>query len=319
MTGTAPALRQSANAVLMVRPVSFYGNPETAPDNRFQQATVLPAADLLARAQAEWDGLAAALDRVGVRVCAAEARVQDDAPDALYPNNWLTTHADGRCVLYPMLAPSRRRERRADLLRALAAHFGFAVGELIDLSRLEYEQRFLEGTGSLVIDRPRAAVYACRSLRCHPDALASVAARFGWAVHAFDALDPAGHPVYHTNVMLSLGTGFAVICAESIADRRQRQQTLAALEASGRAIIEIRFGQMQQFAANVLEVEGRGGEHYLALSRRALTALDATQRRHLERYVGLVDVDVSVIETTGGGGVRCMLAEIFLPTASSPP
>ena len=307
--------RQSTDTVLMVRPAVFYGNHETAADNQFQGSLAdLDAAAILAAAQAEWDGLAAALRAAGVTVLAFESIATDDTPDALYPNNWFSTHADGRVVLYPMLAPNRRRERRADILAELSTRFGLRVGEVCDLTATEHESRFVEGTGSLLIDRPGGRVYVCRSSRSDPDAVAAVAERFGWAVQMFTALDQKRRPIYHTNVMLALGTGYAVACLAALTDPAERTTLQASLEAGGREIIDISLGQVGEFCGNVLEVRGRDGLR-LAMSSRALSAFSATQRSRIERYAPPLAVPVPVIEAIGGGGVRCMIAEIFLPRA----
>ena len=310
-----PVERQSTGSVLMVRPTSFHGNQETAADNQFQgELAGLDAAAVLSAAQAEWDGLAAALVDAGVEVLAFESIAADDTPDALYPNNWFSTHADGRVVLYPMLAPNRRRERRPDILAALSGRFGFRVNEVCDLTATEHESRFVEGTGSLLIDRPGGRVYVCRSGRSHPEAVAAVAARFGWQVQAFSALDGRQRPIYHTNVMLALGTGYAVVCLAALPDPAERAALAASLEGSGREIIDLSLAQVGEFCGNVLEVRGRDGLR-LAMSSRALEAFIATQLARIERYARPLAVPVPVIETIGGGGVRCMIAEIFLPRA----
>ena len=306
---------QSTGTVLMVRPAVFYGNHETAADNQFQGSLAcLDAEAILAAAQAEWDALAAALGAAGVEVLAFESIAADDTPDALYPNNWFSTHADGRLVLYPMLTPNRRRERRPDILAALYGRFGFRVSEVCDLTASEQEARYVEGTGSLLIDRPGRQVYVCRSSRSDPDAVAAVAARFGWAVQAFTALDAGRRPIYHTNVMLALGTGYAVVCLAALPDPAERAALAASLEGSGREIIDLSLAQVGEFCGNVLEVRGRDGLR-LAMSSRALEAFIATQLARIERYARPLAVPVPVIETIGGGGVRCMIAEIFLPRA----
>lgn len=306
---------QSSGTVLMVRPSVFYGNHETAADNRFQGSlTGLDGPAVLAAAQAEWDHLATALEEAGVRVLRFESIAADDTPDALYPNNWFSTHADGRIVLYPMLAANRRRERRRDILGTLADRGGFRVTEVCDLTALEHEARYVEGTGSLLIDRPRRHVYVCRSQRSDPQAVAAVAARFGWTVQMFSALDSEQQPIYHTNVMLALGTGFAIACLAAVADPVERAALGRSLKASGREVVEISLAQVREFCGNVLEVRGRNGLH-LAMSSRALAAFSAAQRRLIARHATPLAVPVPVVETIGGGGVRCMIAEIFLPQA----
>jgi hypothetical protein len=231
------------------------------------------------------------------------------SPDEVFPNNWLSTHADGTLVLYPLMAPSRRRERRAEIVEALRAEL--EIRRVVDLSGLERLGVFLEGTGSLVLDRPARAAFACLSPRTSEAGLRAFENELGYRVHAFAAVDSAARPIYHTNVMLSLGTCFAVVCGEAVPDGAERRRLFEALEGSGRALVDIGFREMAGFAANVLELEGRSGA-ILALSTRALHALDPLRRRALEKHVELVPADVGTIETYGGGSVRCMLAEIHV-------
>lgn len=308
--------RQSTDSVLMIRPAQFYPNAETASNNVFQkQLEGVDDAQLLRLAQAESDALAAALAAAGVNVCVIESRVGDDTPDALFPNNWFSTHADGRIVLYPMYAANRRRERREDVLEALRTRFGFGSTARIDLTELERRGVYLEGTGSLLIDRPAGVVYVCRSLRSHPEGIAAIAAALDLRPVVFSAVDATGFPIYHTNVMLALGTQFAIACLEAVEDPGERAMLHASLRASGREVIAITRAQMGEFAGNALELASRDGRRLLALSTRAWGAFTPEQQQAIQRHVGVVAVPIPVIETVGGGGVRCMLAEIFLPRA----
>lgn len=306
--------RQATDAVLMVRPAEFYPNSETAADNRFQRVLAgLDRQDLLARARAEFDRLAAALADAGVTVCVEDARAGDDTPDALFPNNWFSTHEDGRVVLYPMSTPNRRRERRADLIRALSARHGFAVGDTVDLTALEERGVYVEGTGSLLIDRPRGIVYVCRSARSHPEGVAAAARALSLEPVTFSALDAECAPIYHTNVMLALGTSFALVCLEAVPPGPERERLEASLAASGREILPISRAQMGEFAGNVLELCSRDDRRLVAMSSRAEAAFSAAERAAIARHGRIVAVPIPVIETIGGGGVRCMLAELFLP------
>lgn len=305
----AAAERQTAGAVVMIAPARLAANPETRGTNRFQTA---PHADGRAQAAArrEFDALAETLDAAGIVVHGFAGRALEALPDEVFPNNWLSTHADGTLVTYPMAAPSRRRERRADVVDALSERYG--ITRRLDLTACENEGRFLEGTGSLVLDRVGRVAYACRSARTSPELVARFAAELGYAAELFTAVDADGHALYHTNVGLALGTRFAIVAAAGIADARERARVLARLEAGGRSIVEIGFEQLAAFAGNVLELEGRDGP-VIAISRRALASLRRPQRAALERCGRIVAADLDTIERVGGGSVRCMLAEVHLP------
>ena len=315
MSQAAPP-SQSTDSVLMIRPAQFYPNAETASNNVFQKTLDgVGAAELLRLAQAESDALATALAAAGVNVCVLESRAADETPDALFPNNWFSTHADGRIVLYPMYAANRRRERRDDVLEALHARFGFTSSTRIDLTALEQRGVYLEGTGSLLLDRPAGVVYVCRSLRSHPEGIAALAAALDLTPVVFSAVDGNGFPIYHTNVMLALGTSFAIVCLEAVADPAERAALEASLRSSGREIVAISRAQMGEFAGNALELASRDGTRLIAMSTRAWASFTPAQQQAISRHVRVVAVPIPVIETIGGGGVRCMLAEIFLPRA----
>jgi len=317
---------QTARAVLMVRPALFGTNQETAGSNFFQRTA--EGSDIARRAQQEFDALALALAGAGVRVHQFAGDRTAALPDEVFPNNWLSLHADGTAVLYPLLAPVRRRERRQDILAALgnyslrcatdgdpvgaAAACGYRIDRVVDLTHLEARGEYLEGTGSLVLDRARRVAYACLSPRTHVAALAAFASALGYETLPFRAVDSAGRAIYHTNVMLAIGTRFAALCAAAIVDAAERNAILGRLEASGREIIELSQREMESFAANMLELDGTRGP-VIALSLAALRSLAAPTRRALERHGALVAVDVATIEHVGGGSVRCMLAEVALP------
>jgi hypothetical protein len=302
---------QTAGAVLMVRPEHFGMNVETASTNFFQQAPSA-ARDTAARARGEFDALALALDAAGVRVHQFAGQRHEALPDEVFPNNWLSLHADGTAVLYPMMAKNRRIERRPEILTALGEQHGYRIERIVDLTYLEARGQFLEGTGSLVLDRERRVAYACLSPRTHAAALAEFGRRLDYEVLTFAAVDRAQRPVYHTNVLLSVGTRFAAVCTRSIADAEERRRIVGRLESSGREIVDLSFEQLEAFAGNLLEVRGRSGA-IIALSATALAALDAGARRTLERHGTLVAADLATIEQVGGGSVRCMLAEVPLP------
>jgi hypothetical protein len=315
---------QSAAAVLMVRPARFGFNPQTAASNVFQKNTFEmnapstradpqegDSAGVQEAAQREFDALAEQLARAGVQVIVAHDTVHPAKPDAIFPNNWASFHGDGTVVLYPMMAPNRRLERRDEVLAQVAA-VGFRITRTVDLCHREAQGRYLEGTGSLVLDRPRRLAYANISPRTDLDTLGEFAQQLDYDLVTFESVDAAGRPVYHTNVMLALGEGFAVLCAESIAAKRSRDAVRETLGAGGREIVAISHAQMQAFAGNVLELAPPGSK-VIALSTTAWRSLDAQQRRTLERHGNVLAAEVPVIEHVGGGGVRCMLAEVHLP------
>jgi len=312
MSNTASQEPQAAPAVLMVRPDRFGHNAETADSNFFQRATNRPS-DAAANALREFDTLALALSRAGVRVLEFAGQADAGLPDEVFPNNWLSLHADGTAVLYPLLAPVRRRERRADVLAELRERQGYDIRRVVDLTPFENRGTFLEGTGSLVLDRQRHIAYACLSPRTHALPLAELGRALDYEAVTFRAVDRAGRPIYHTNVLLAIGTRFAAMCSAAIADPAQRRTVVARLADTGHELVELSFDQLESFAGNLLELRGSRGP-VIALSAAALRSLDGAARRTLERHGELVTADVATIERIGGGSVRCMLAEVSLPT-----
>jgi hypothetical protein len=307
-----PKEPQSAAAVLMVRPARFGFNPQTAASNVFQKNTLEPdAAGVHEAALREFDALAEQLARAGLQVILAHDTLQPLKPDAIFPNNWVSFHRDGTVVLYPLLASNRRLERRDEVLAEVAAG-GFRITRTVDLCHREELGQYLEGTGSLVLDRPRHLAYANISPRTDLDALGEFAQQLDYDLVTFESVDAAGRPVYHTNVMLAIGASFAVICAESIAEKRSRDAVRETLGTGGREIVEISLAQMQAFAGNVLELAPPRSK-VIALSTAAWACLDAQQRRTLEKHGDVLQAEIPVIEHFGGGGVRCMLAEVHLP------
>ena len=304
---------QCADAVLMIRPARFGANPETAASNRFQQSGA--TAGDAAAALREFDGLVDRLRAAGVEVHVAEDTLEPAKPDACFPNNWVSFHADGAVVLYPMMAPSRRAERRVEPIEQLR-RAGFLVTRTVDLSPFEASNEFLEGTGSLVLDRCHRIAYACRSPRTTSGALACFAAELGYRVVTFDALGPDGLPAYHTNVLMAIGERFAVVCADAIADAGQRGAVLRELESSGHEPIEIGISGMNGFAGNMLALRPFGGDALVAASDAAWRALEPETRRRLERFGTIVTAPIPTIERLGGGSVRCMIAEVFLPRST---
>ena len=306
---------QSAAAVLMVRPARFAFNAQTAPSNAFQQDPLAAGAgelEIRALALREFDALSARLRSAGMTVIVADDTEAPAKPDALFPNNWVSVHRDGTVVLYPLLAPNRRSERREDVLRQVTAAGAFRITRTVDLSPQEQHGKYLEGTGSLVLDRVHRVAYANLSPRTHLDVLGEFAQQLDYELVTFEACDGGGQAVYHTNVLMSIGSRFAVVCGEAITHTRHREAVLSKLRASGREIIDISLPQMHAFAGNLLEL-APASETLIALSETAWQSLDPGQRRTLEGYGGIVRADIPTIERYGGGGVRCMLAEIHLP------
>jgi hypothetical protein len=265
----------------------------------------------------EFDGLSQALERAGVEVLIAPDVPEPAKPDAIFPNNWVSFHRDGTVALYPMMAPNRRWERREEILEQVIRNGAFRVSRTVDLTHREAEEKFLEGTGSVVLDRTHRVAYACSSPRTDLDVLGEFAQQLDYELMTFDALDGGGRAIYHTNVLMAIGTGFAVICGESIANAAHRAAVLSKLRITGHDVVDITRQQMAQFAANVLELASPTAK-LIALSMTALDSLNRTQLGILESHAALLPVAIPTIERAGGGGVRCMLAEIHLPKRQAP-
>ncbi|MCC7464208.1 MAG: amidinotransferase [Gammaproteobacteria bacterium] len=303
-----------APAVLMVRPAAFGFNPQTAASNRFQRDAASAAGDPAVAARAEFDRLAAALRSEGIATCVVEDVHPPVRPDAVFPNNWISFHADGTVVLYPLQAPNRRLERRDDVLQQVAAQLGFPLRRLVDLTHHERHGRYLEGTGSLVLDHRARRAFACRSSRTDADVAVQWARELDYELVLFDARAPDGAAPYHTNVVLWIGMRCAGVYAEGIAPA-DRARVLAALGAGTRDVVALDAGAITNFAGNMLELgtwdEALGAASVLVMSTRARAALDAPTRARLRASVDeLLAVPVPTIEGLGGGSVRCMLAEV---------
>src|ERR1700761_5034464 len=309
------AERQSAGSVLMVRPAHFGFNEQTAASNAFQYSEQRGASSQK-QALKEFDDIVDTLMRAGVEVLVAEDSPTPIKPDAIFPNNWVSFHHDGSIVLYPMMAANRRLERRLDILQQVAKVGHFQVSRTVDLTHREAENKFLEGTGSLVLDRVHRIAYSCFSPRTDLDVLGEFAQLLDYELLSFEASDQESRPIYHTNVMMAVGATFAVLCAESIANAAQRAAVLAQLQDNGHEVIEISRAQMASFAGNMLELATETSR-FLVLSRSALMSLDGVARRRLEAHATLLPVELATVERIGGGGVRCMLAEVHLPKRDS--
>jgi len=291
----------------MVRPAAFGYNEETAVNNAFQQKGT--GADIQAEARRESDAYIGLLESSGINVVAAEDTAEPHTPDSVFPNNWFSTHDDGTLVLYPMFAENRRLERKPAVLEAIKANFD--VKRIVDLTHYEEEGKFLEGTGSMVLDRAGRIVYACRSPRTNEEVLRDFCESLGYSPLMFDASDAGGRQIYHTNVMMHIGSDTAVVCMESIGDAEERARVRSSLEESGRTIVEITHGQMEHFAGNMLELRSSRGEACLVMSKTARSALSEDQLSVLGSGRRLITPDLDCIEMNGGGSARCMLAELF--------
>jgi hypothetical protein len=311
---------QCASAILMVRPKHFGFNAQTAGTNRFQQPGILDRGvsnEVAQRALREFDAFAAALVAEGVGVCVVADTDSPPKPDAVFPNNWVSFHADGTVVLYPMYAENRRAERRTEVIDAVARETGFKVRRLLDLTHHEEAGRFLEGTGSMVLDHASRVAYACRSPRTDQTVAREWARELSYELELFNATDESGTPIYHTNVLMHVGTRIAVVALDAIApaDRGRISERLAA---SSREVLTIDHAEMRAFAGNMLEVgswdEYLGDFNILVMSETARHALATPKYKSLYASVDAVlAVPIETIERHGGGSVRCMLAEIFLP------
>ncbi|NLG20195.1 MAG: amidinotransferase [Actinomycetales bacterium] len=301
---------QAPHAVVMIRPHRFTPNPETAADNAFQVAAPGDPRALAESAYQEVTRAAEILESAGITVHLFD---DEDAtrPDSVFPNNWFSTHAGGRVALYPMYAPSRRTERRPDIIEMLKEQY--RVQDVIDYSGLEYDDIFLEGTGAMVLDHVSRIAYTARSRRADPVVLERFCTAFGYEPMAFDAADGDGTPIYHTNVLMCIAADFVLIGLDMITDPQRRQ--VVAQRLSGRRgtrpVINLSPRQIHDFAGNAIELEGHDGERFLALSTRAAATLTDEQREIIERTCTLLPLDVPTIELAGGS-VRCMVAGIHL-------
>lgn len=302
---------QAPSAVVLVRPRHFTPNPATATDNTFQTSA---SGDRESIAHAAWQEVtdaAAVLERHGVTVHLFDDE-RDDRADAVFPNNWFSTHSGGHIAVYPMQSPSRRGERREDIIELLKREY--RVQDVIDYSGLEYDDVFLEGTGAMVLDHLSRIAYTVRSARADPIALERFCTNFGYEPMVFDAVDESGRPIYHSNVLMCVATDFALIGLDFIADDRRREQILERLGSHDREVIALSREQIREFAGNAIELQGRNGR-ILALSVRALESLTEEQREVIEKSCTIVPVSVPTIELAGGS-VRCMLAGIHLDRRS---
>ncbi len=313
-------MQQITNTILMVRPATFRANEETAVNNYYQKTPENTSEDtLLFKARNEFDAFVTVLRNKGIEVVVVEGDASVDTPDAHFPNNWISFHQDGRVAVYPMFAKNRRLERRDDVLDILEQN-GFLITETIDYSSAEEEGYFLEGTGSIIMDRINKKAYCALSPRADEELFIEFCEDFDYAPVIFTALQNVGDqrlPIYHTNVMMCLGENFAVICLESIDDKKEQKNVVKHLKEDAKEVIAITEKQMQSFAGNMLQVIGSEGQKFLIMSSAAFRSLTPGQIQTIEKYCEIVHSSLEMIETCGGGSARCMMAEVFLPRAIS--
>ena len=309
-------MKQTTNTILMIRPVSFRMNEETAVNNYFQEDLDLKNTEINAKAQAEFDAFVEKLRAVGVNVIVENDDKLMDTPDSIFPNNWVSFHENGDIALYPMFAENRRRERREEVFMRLEKE-GFLIENIVDYTSAEDDGIFLEGTGSLLLDRKNGKAYCALSPRADEELFIEFCEDFDYFPVVFTAnqtVDGKRLAIYHTNVMMCLAENFAVICADSIDDKKERKNVLQHLKDDGKEIITITEAQMHQFAGNMLQVQGKDAK-YLVMSKAAHDSLNADQISKIEAHCQILSSDLTTIETCGGGSARCMMAEVFLPKA----
>lgn len=309
-------MKQTTNSILMIRPVAFRMNEQTAVNNYYQKVieNLLPAS-VNAKAQEEFDAFVSKLRKVGVNVIVVDDTLEPNTPDSIFPNNWISFHENGDVVLYPMFADNRRLERREDILDILEDE-GFVINEIMDYSSAEEDGFYLEGTGSIVLDRENDKAYCALSPRADEELFIEFCEDFEYTPVLFEAFQTVGAErklIYHTNVMMSIGETFAIICAESIDDKKERKMVLDSLRGDEKEIILITEQQVNNFAGNMLEVKGYDDKRYLVMSSSAYNSLTKKQIAQIEEHVTILSSSLDTIEACGGGSARCMMAEIFLP------
>ena len=309
-------MKQTTNSIVMIRPVAFRMNEQTAVNNYYQKVLdgLLPAT-VNAKAQQEFDTFVEKLRAVGVDVTVVDDTLNPDTPDSIFPNNWISFHENGDVAMYPMFAENRREERREEILDLLEDK-GFVINNIVDYTSAEEDGFFLEGTGSLLLDRTNSKAYCALSPRADEELFIEFCEDFDYApviFEAFQTVDGERKLIYHTNVMMCLGETFAVICADCIDDKKERKMVLDNLKENNKEVILITEAQVNNFAGNMLEVRGSNDKRYLVMSAAAHQCLTPKQIEQLEKHAEILSSSLDTIEACGGGSARCMMAEIFLP------
>lgn len=304
---------QTTDTVLMIEPIAFGYNAQTAENNYFQVEQ--KDAGIQEKALEEFNHFVEKLRNKGVNVITVKDSLEPHTPDSIFPNNWVSFHNDGKVVLYPMFAPNRRVERRNDILEIVKSQ-GFNIKEIDDRSQSEKQEKFLEGTGSMIFDHDNKIAYGSVSLRLDEKLFRDFCHQYGFTPVVFHSYQNVGAerlPIYHTNVMMCVADQFVVICLDCIDDELERAKVIEAIKNSNKEIIEISEAQMQQFAGNMLQVNNKEGKKFLVMSETAFNSLTEEQIKNIEKYCEIIYSDLQTIETNGGGSARCMLAEVFLP------
>ena len=302
---------QTTDTVLMIEPIAFGFNEQTAVNNYFQ---VQQEGNVQEKALQEFHSFVEKLKSNGVNVITIKDTINPKTPDSIFPNNWVSFHQDGKVVLYPMFADNRRLERREDIINQIKEQFD--VKEIIDYSKIENENKYLEGTGSMIFDHDNKIAYGSVSLRLDEKLFRKFCAEFGFTPVVFHSYQTAGEerlPIYHTNVMMCVADKFVVICLDCIDDETERKNVIDSIKNSGKELIEISEDQMQNFAGNMLQVQNNSGDKFLVMSQSAYRSLKLEQISAIEKHCEIIYSDLETIETNGGGSARCMLAEVFLP------
>ncbi|CAN5322067.1 arginine deiminase-related protein [soil metagenome] len=308
--------KQIINTVLMVRPAAFRMNEETAVNNFFQEDLQIKNEDINKKAQEEFDAFVKKLNDIGVQTVVVEDKKEFDTPDSIFPNNWVSFHENGTAVVYPMFAENRRRERRMEIFELLE-NKGFKINEVLDYTNAEEEGVFLEGTGSIILDRVNQKAYCSLSPRADEELFIEFCEDMEYTPVIFIAyqdVDGKRKPIYHTNVMMCIAEEFAVICLDTIDDPKEKKNVVSHLKEDGKEIITITQAQVHNFAGNMLQVRGGNNKKYLVMSTAAFQSLTKGQINSIEKHCEILSTDIRTIETCGGGSTRCMLAEVFLPS-----
>ncbi|WP_400072261.1 citrulline utilization hydrolase CtlX [Zobellia russellii] len=306
---------QITNTILMIRPVNFRMNEQTAVNNYFQEDIDIQNTTINEKAQQEFDAFVTVLRSKGVNVVVVEDTKEPDTPDSIFPNNWISFHANGTVGLYPMFAENRRNERREDILETLEEN-GFQIENIVDYTSAEAEGVFLEATGSMALDRVNKKAYCALSSRADEDLFIEFCEDFEYSPVIFTAnqsVDGKRMPIYHTNVMMCLAEDFSVICLDTIDDKKERKNVIGHLKEDGKEVIAITEQQMHHFAGNMLQVSGSDDKRYLVMSSSAYHSLTPAQVEAIEKHCEIIHSSLETIETCGGGSARCMMAEVFLP------
>jgi hypothetical protein len=300
---------QTTSHILMIRPSHFDFNKETAVNNSFQ----INSGDQLVpiKALQEFDQFVKTLEAQDIDVTIVQDTTEPYTPDSIFPNNWISFHSDGTICLYPMFAENRRKERKQTVLKQIKSKF--ELRNTVDFTEQEERQRYLEGTGSMVLDREHKIAYACLSIRTDENVLQQFCDEMGYTPIVFEAVDAEGYPIYHTNVMMCIADHYAVICLDSIKNDAEREKLIQSFHRTEKTIIPISIDQMNHFAGNMLQVENETGTKYLVMSSQAFKSLSEEQVNQIQTYNKIIHSDISTIETNGGGSARCMIAEVFLP------